>query len=340
MNVISTLSPLSGAPGSAGRTVPVREAGTSEPSEPTDRLELGSPADAAEEPVPFRWAGLALAALAVLGAAPGVMAATGAPVASLAVVVASRDARAEARSLPPTLWEKPLQQGSTGEQVRRFAGYLGEYVPVTPTDRFDSSLEEAVKAFQRQNNLPADGVVGETTMGVLFTRLFWEKGIAASLNGPELSEGLPKDVRVVVDLSKQRAFLVDPATGQAVRAYPVSTGSSEFPTPQRSFKVSHRHEKPSWTPPASEWARGQQRREPGPTNPLGPVALRLSGSTILMHGVPVSSFRTLGRSAASHGCIRMFPQHIHELSQVLKVGTRVDVVGRSSLEVPGTATGR
>lgn len=231
----------------------------------------------------------------------------------------------------PTLWQEPLRLGATGDRVLKFQEGLSHFQPVEPTGVFDEQTEAAVRAFQKAHGQKDDGVVGERTYGVLWSRLFWEKGIALDQQGPEFFASLPTDLKVVVDVSLQRLFFVDGATGKAVREYPVSTGSEEFPTPLRSYRVSHEHEKPYWNPPPSTWAEGQKRTPPGPTNPLGPMALRLSGSTILIHGVPVSSFGSLGKSGQSHGCIRMFPQHVWEVSQAVKVGTPVRVVATSGL---------
>lgn len=270
---------------------------------------------------------LALATLASVAVVLGV--ASAAP--TLAPALSITYPHVPVLSQHPTLWQEALEPGAQGDRVLRLQEALRHFHEVEPTGVFDEATEAAVRAFQSSNGLKEDGVVGERTYGVLWSRLFWEKGLAADLQGPEFLESLPSDLRVVVDVGLQRLFFVDGATGKAVREYPVSTGSEEFPTPLRSFKVSHEHLKPFWNPPPSEWAKGEKRTPPGPTNPLGPMALRLSGSTILIHGVPASSFGSLGKAGKSHGCIRMFPQHVWEVSQAVKVGTPVKVVANSGL---------
>ncbi|MDD5168710.1 MAG: L,D-transpeptidase family protein, partial [Syntrophales bacterium] len=62
---------------------------------------------------------------------------------------------------------------------------------------------------------------------------------------------------------------------------------------------------------------------PGPDNPLGTHALRLSIRTVLIHGTdrPFG----IGRRV-SHGCIHLYPEDIPKLFRKVKVGTRVTIV--------------
>lgn len=61
--------------------------------------------------------------------------------------------------------------GSTGEDVKRVQRALGrrlEYRPFGPrTGIFDAELETAVKSFQQDNGLVADGIVGSPTWAKL-----------------------------------------------------------------------------------------------------------------------------------------------------------------------------
>ena len=72
------------------------------------------------------------------------------------------------KSMDNTAKEGRYAVGSTGSAVRsiqRALNALGFTVKVDGT--YGPKTEEAVKAFQRANNLPADGVVGTTTLQVL-----------------------------------------------------------------------------------------------------------------------------------------------------------------------------
>lgn len=56
-----------------------------------------------------------------------------------------------------------LQRGATGELVRRVQGLLG----VAVTGTYDGATEAAVRAFQRENRVLPDGIVGPRTWAVL-----------------------------------------------------------------------------------------------------------------------------------------------------------------------------
>jgi L,D-transpeptidase ErfK/SrfK len=62
---------------------------------------------------------------------------------------------------------------------------------------------------------------------------------------------------------------------------------------------------------------------PGPENPLGTHALRLSKGSILIHGTDQPY--GVGRKA-SHGCIRLYPEDIPRLFEVVPLKARVITV--------------
>jgi L,D-transpeptidase ErfK/SrfK len=62
---------------------------------------------------------------------------------------------------------------------------------------------------------------------------------------------------------------------------------------------------------------------PGPDNPMGSHALRLSRRTVLIHGTDVPW--GIG-SRVSHGCIRLYPEDIVELFQIVPLKTAVTIV--------------
>lgn len=68
---------------------------------------------------------------------------------------------------PPPILVKPplltLRRGSTGWQVTK----LQKLLAITPDRAFGAKTEQAVKTFQQQHHLPADGVVGDITWGAL-----------------------------------------------------------------------------------------------------------------------------------------------------------------------------
>ncbi len=112
--------------------------------------------------------------------------------------------------------------------------------------------------------------------------------------------------------------------GSIVQEWPVATGAAGYPTPTGRWKIVNKLVNPTWTNPGSAWARGMPARiGPGPNNPLGTHALALDAPGILIHATPARS--SIGYSA-SHGCVRMLPEHEVELFRQVEVGTPVFVV--------------
>jgi L,D-transpeptidase ErfK/SrfK len=150
---------------------------------------------------------------------------------------------------------------------------------------------------------------------------------------------LPKAVSrggIVVNLSEMRLYAFPPKGPPLT--FPVGIGTEGWLTPVGDFKVIQKQVNPTWYPPASI------RREepdlpasvpPGPENPLGTHALRLSKGSILIHGTDKPF--GVGRKA-SHGCLRLYPEDIPVLYEAMPVGTRVTIV-REPVKV-GVRAGR
>lgn len=244
------------------------------------------------------------------------------------LIASLTDTSTPAKTVAPVdLNAHPLQQGMKGVSVERFQQGLARWMPgVKATGQFDEQTENAVRAFQKSNNLPETGKVDNHTYGVLWNRTFWEKGAALDLNNPAFYQSLPAKMALKADLKAHRVSLVDAQTGRVIKVYPFSNGSAKYPTPTGSFKIGQVNEKPTWYPPtSSDWARNAKPVKPGPNNPLGPASLRLGSSTILFHGVPRNEWSGIGKAAQSHGCMRMFPQDAWELHKIIPVGTTVEV---------------
>jgi len=142
---------------------------------------------------------------------------------------------------------------------------------------------------------------------------------------------------LVVNLSEMRLYQFPRAPG-APMTFPVGVGSEGWTTPLGAFSVIQKQVNPRWYPPASI------RREepdlpamvpPGPDNPLGTHALRLSKGSILIHGTDKPF--GVGRKA-SHGCLRLYPEDIPLLFERVPVGTQVTIV-REPVKV-GVRAGR
>lgn len=115
-----------------------------------------------------------------------------------------------------------------------------------------------------------------------------------------------------------------------VSTYPVSIGDMDWRTPLGLTRVVSKVKNPSWYPPAS--IRAEHARNgnvlpavvpPGPDNPLGEFALRLALPGYLIHGT--NKPYGIGMRV-THGCVRLYPEHIARLYRELPVGTPVRII--------------
>ncbi len=118
-----------------------------------------------------------------------------------------------------------------------------------------------------------------------------------------------------------------------VRQYRVAVGDSSYPTPVGQFAVTWVEWDPWWTPPRSEWAKGDTATPPGPTNPMGRVKLAFQ-QLYYLHGTPAGG--SLGQ-AASHGCVRLSNADAVQLARLVQhygstelSATQVDSIARAS----------
>lgn len=146
---------------------------------------------------------------------------------------------------------------------------------------------------------------------------------------------LPPGARrgVVLNLAEYRMYYFpEPGPGEpaVVMTYPISIGRMDWATPLGQARVVSKVVKPSWYPPDS--VRQEHAAEgrplprvvpPGPDNPLGNFAMRLSLPGYLIHGTN----RPAGVGMrVTHGCIRMFPEDIEFLFRQVAVETPVRII--------------
>ncbi|HLT89865.1 MAG TPA: L,D-transpeptidase family protein [Woeseiaceae bacterium] len=138
---------------------------------------------------------------------------------------------------------------------------------------------------------------------------------------------------VVLNLPEYRLYYFpEPKPGEpaVVMTYPVSIGRMDWATPLGETRIVSKVVKPSWYPPES--VRKEHAEEgrplprvvpPGPDNPLGDFAMRLSLPGYLIHGTN----RPAGVGMrVTHGCIRMYPEDIEFLFGHVPVNTPVRII--------------
>ncbi len=135
---------------------------------------------------------------------------------------------------------------------------------------------------------------------------------------------------ILINLSEMRLYYFHKKT--MLTTFPIGIGDDGIETPVGKFKISHKVVNPPWYVPESI---RQERPDlpavvpPGPENPLGSHAMRLSGLSYLIHGT--NRPWAIGRKV-THGCIRLYPEDIPKLFEIVPIGTEV-IITRQPVKV-------
>ncbi len=132
---------------------------------------------------------------------------------------------------------------------------------------------------------------------------------------------------IVINLPEMRLYAFINGD-EAPLTFPIGVGREGLDTPLGETKVVRKQEGPIWRPTPRMREENPKLPEvvgPGPENPLGDYALYLGWPQYAIHGTnrPFG----IGRRVSS-GCIRMYPESIEQLFQVVPVGTKVRVVNQ------------
>ncbi|HCT6321604.1 TPA: L,D-transpeptidase family protein [Proteus mirabilis] len=157
---------------------------------------------------------------------------------------------------------------------------------------------------------------------------------------------LPDTVRkgIVINLAELRLYYY-PKEGGTVDVYPIGIGQLGRETPEMVTSVSQLIKDPTWTPTANirknYAAKGITLPAvvpAGPDNPMGAYALRLAHSRgeYLIHGTNADFGIGL---RVSSGCIRLRPDDIETLFNVIPKGSRVQVINKP-IKFTETADGK
>jgi L,D-transpeptidase ErfK/SrfK len=130
--------------------------------------------------------------------------------------------------------------------------------------------------------------------------------------------------QIVVNTGEMRMYYFIENNTKVI-TYPIGMGVLDFKTPTGKFTVVEKKTNPAWHIPANLQAKyGMAVMPPGPDNPLGEYKLTLSGGGGYgMHGTHMPW--GVGR-LVSHGCTRMYPEHIKALFPLVKAGTTVEYI--------------
>jgi L,D-transpeptidase ErfK/SrfK len=128
--------------------------------------------------------------------------------------------------------------------------------------------------------------------------------------------------QIIVNTGEMRLYFFKTPT--QVYTFPIGMGVLDFKTPSGTFRVINKKVNPAWHIPKSLQAKyGMAVMPPGEDNPLGELKLTLSWGDYGIHGTAMPL--GVGRMV-SHGCTRMYPEHIRKLFPMVPVGASVEYV--------------
>lgn len=140
---------------------------------------------------------------------------------------------------------------------------------------------------------------------------------------------------IVVNIAAMRLFYYPKHKAgepQVVITHPIGIGKVGWKTPEGVTRIVRRQKDPTWRVPVSVLKEHKENGEildrvigPGPDNPLGRHAFYLEWPSYLIHGTNKPAGVGL---RSSHGCIRLYPEDIAQLFDMVPVGTQVRVVNQ------------
>lgn len=123
---------------------------------------------------------------------------------------------------------------------------------------------------------------------------------------------------IVLNLPERMIYLF--RGGSVAKFWGVAIGADVYPTPTGDFRVLAKEKNPTWEPP--KWLE-KKAIPPGPDNPLGDRWMQITPDMVGIHGT--NNPDSIG-GVASLGCVRLYPEAIHDLYEQVTVGTPVYVI--------------
>lgn len=143
---------------------------------------------------------------------------------------------------------------------------------------------------------------------------------------------------LVLNIASKRLFYFPKvAEGQPVQVltYPIGIGRVGWETPLGDTEVVAKAEDPVWYVPASVRRENEELGyptpavvPPGPDNPLGHRVLQLAMPGYLIHGT--NQPYGVGMRV-SHGCVRLYPENIEALYDMVEIGEAVTIINEPYL---------
>jgi len=137
--------------------------------------------------------------------------------------------------------------------------------------------------------------------------------------------------------SKRLFYFPEVADGEPVQVltYPIGIGRVGWETPLGDTEVVAKARDPVWYVPASVRRESAELGyplaavvQPGPDNPLGHYVLKLEMPGYLIHGT--NQPYGVGMRV-SHGCVRLYPENIEPLYEMVEIGAPVTIINEPFL---------
>ena len=231
---------------------------------------------------------------------------------------------ATATPAPTTGFTRTLKKGSSGSDVKKVQQRLTDLMYYTgPVNgSYQAKTVAAVKKFQKQNGLPADGSVGAATWDALFNS---EGAVPPDATACPTAEPTPVPdpaFHIVVDVNNQVVIVYGRDENgdytQVVREMICSSGTKKNPSSLGDFTLNGRKTKWCYFPAWGDYARYWTQITPS-------IAFH---SVIYMKvnvmSLSVKSYKALG-SRASHGCIRLLVSDAKWIYDNVDAGTVVTI---------------
>lgn len=134
---------------------------------------------------------------------------------------------------------------------------------------------------------------------------------------------------IVINLAELRLYYYPPGEARVI-THPLGIGREGWTTPTGNMRVIEKIPGPAWRVPEAIKAEHAANNDPlpdvvppGPNNPLGAFAMRLSNPQYLIHGT--NQPWGVGMRV-SHGCIRLYPEDIASLFPQVATNTPVRII--------------
>ena len=236
--------------------------------------------------------------------------------------------------------DKPIKPGARDARMPAIAaslsagGYLSQQQNAAPATSYTPTLVAAVKQFQADSGMKADGVLGKDTLNALSSGpAARARQLAVAMERLRWLQRDPPGTRI--DVNTAAAFLDYWRDGQHVDHRNVVVGEPAWETPQLGTPMFQLIANPIWRVPDSimedeisekspgwlaengfEMRDDRMVQKPGPKNSLGLVKFDLENKDMIyLHDTPAKGLFTQDERHRSHGCIRV--QNAVQFAQML-----------------------